>query len=715
MRKILQIVNNKRTLVFQIFFTAIAFSLLVILSYNYVFNIVEDYMSSTTSVLLDFGQTQLEAGLEESWQAVEVFADTISLMFESGHTQDEILHGIRQVYYYAFPRNYSLVSSGSGFFGYLHFDDESVFFTTGVEVPLPACFVPSERPWYLHALQNPYYTGVMVGPSYIDIVTENSMLSLIRNIHAPNGERIGAVALDIKPSGLSELIATDGLGGSENSIGIVLDNNMYIIAFHDTQLLGTLVWQHENEFQGLVALLEHGEQQIFGHELIYEGIEYLLFSRVLYNGWVWGILVPSDDYFGPLRDMMYAIIALATILWLILIVSFIYIDEQRTRADKRSHHKTVFLANMSHEIRTPINAIIGMTMIGKGTEDTDRKNYCLTKIETASRHLLGLINDILDISKIEANKLELFIFESNLKKVIHQVANICKFRAEEKQQEFKLSIDPKVPSKVLFDELRLTQVLTNLLMNAIKFTPENGKVSLSIGYFDKNKDGKHTIYFQVKDTGIGISPEQQSRIFDDFAQAESSTTRRFGGTGLGLSISQQIIKLMGGTIEVKSAIGKGTTFSFTILMESIDDDIDTADENISYEAGINGVFAGKKILLVEDVDINREIVITLLENTGVQIDIAQNGIYAVEAFINDITKYDLILMDIQMPEMDGYQATKAIRGVNHVRAIDIPILAMTANVFKEDIENCLAVGMNGHLGKPIDLDALIESLKKYLK
>ena len=393
-----------------------------------------------------------------------------------------------------------------------------------------------------------------------------------------------------------------------------------------------------------------------------------------------------------------------------------------------SRYKSEFLYSMSHEIRTPMNAIIGMASIGQTTAEIERKDYCLTRIDEASKHLLSIINDVLDISKIEAGKFELSPVTFDFEKALRRVVDVVKFRADEKEQTVELYIDPAIPGVLIGDDVRLAQIITNLIGNAVKFTPEHGSISLRTRLADQTDD-ICTIQFDVSDTGIGMTPEQQSRLFQSFSQAETSTSRKYGGTGLGLSISKNIAEMMGGRIWVKSEPSKGATFSFTVKMNrGAASDFEPAGQGSqaasTREAGefqangaaqdITSVFEGRIILLAEDVDINREIVTALLEPTHLTIDCAENGAVALRMFTEAPDKYAMIFMDVQMPEMDGYEATRAIRALDLPQAKTIPIVAMTANVFREDIERCLEAGMDGHLGKPLDLGEMLEVLRKYI-
>ena len=380
-----------------------------------------------------------------------------------------------------------------------------------------------------------------------------------------------------------------------------------------------------------------------------------------------------------------------------------------------NEHKGNFLARMSHEIRTPMNAIIGMTNIVKKKLSTEA--YSLNdvlgnigQIETSSHHLLGLLNDILDLSKIEAGKIELVIEDIDLLKLAQTVVTIIQPRCDEKNIVFDRQFD--IPSDIFFrgDSLRLRQVLINLLGNSVKFTPENGTVSCSI-ICKERKNGKALVYFSVRDTGIGIPADSLSALFKPFQQADNQITQKYGGTGLGLAISKNIVQMLGGDIAVNSVEGKGSEFYFSLWLEEtavVQAEKDTARD-------VTGLLKGKKALLVDDVDINRFIAIDILENTGIAIDEADDGVAAVKIFRESaLNEYDIIYMDVQMPEMNGHDAARAIRSLERADAKTVPIVALTANTFKEDIDKAIASGMNAHLAKPMDAEKTIEITLKML-
>ncbi|MDL2317828.1 response regulator [Eubacteriales bacterium OttesenSCG-928-A19] len=522
----------------------------------------------------------------------------------------------------------------------------------------------------------------------------------------------------------------------------------------------------------------------------------------------------------------------------------------KEQAEQANVSKSNFLSNMSHEMRTPMNAIIGMSKIAKDAGDIEKMNYCMEKIDNASTHLLGVINDILDMSKIESGKFELSPIRFDVEDMLMRVINVQTFRIDEKKQELHLEVDDKTPREVIADDQRFAQVITNLLSNAVKFTPEGGRITLAVRPVEQ-RDGRVQLEVSVTDSGIGITDEQKKRLFRSFEQAESGVSRKYGGTGLGLAISRRIVEMMDGRIWVDSVPGNGSCFAFTVWVEgtdgrtigmpapSVDIDwkavrvlaVDDSEHILDYfstlsealglhcdvavsgkkaleriesaptpydvifvdwvmpemdgvelarhiraccgestivvmisgaewikveqdakDAGVkrflskplfssdivnciieclgagntnapdravscecaDDIFCGKTILLVEDVEINREIVIELLASTGVAICCAEDGQIACDMVAKNSGMYDLILMDVHMPLVDGYEATRRIRAYDDPYAKTVPIIAMTANVFREDVEKSIESGMNDHLGKPIDFNVMMQKLRRYL-
>ncbi len=678
-----------------------------------------------------------------------------------------------------------------------------------------------------------------------EIVSGERRNTFVKCVFDSQGNHIGVVGLDVQLEIISDYIINTTM--SQGSFGMLFSPDMTVFVHENLDFIGMKVYDPLFPPHTHYERIKNGEVINEGKMIDYKGGEAVGYFRPFNDGWYLGVVMPKNEYYQNLTYMGGIVTVMAVILGAILIGILISIDKRRIKSDEESRQKSMFLANMSHEIRTPINAIVGMTAIGRAAVNSDRKDYCFGKIDDASRHLLGVINDILDISKIEANKIELSPTEFNFERMLQHVVNVINYRVDEKNQQLTVFIDKSIPKIIIADEQRLAQVITNLLSNAVKFTPDKGDIDLRATY-NGEQGTLCVIKIEVTDTGIGITPNQQAQLFEAFKQAESSTTRKYGGTGLGLSISKSITEMMGGKIWVESEVGKGSTFGFTVQAEhsneagtktdyqfmnwgnirilTVDDDtsileyfsdivsrfgtscdvavnakealslierkgsyniyfvdlkmpdidgieltrqirareekpgnaivimissydlnnfekeakaagvnkfilkplfpssiadainecIGIVNINNQEETGIdvNDIFSGRHILLAEDVEINREIVISQLEPTGVTIDCAENGLEAVEMFIKAPDKYDLIFMDVQMPEMDGYEATRQIRTLAHHRSETVPIVAMTANVFKEDVKKCIESGMNGHIGKPIDFTDLINEAKKYL-
>ena len=375
------------------------------------------------------------------------------------------------------------------------------------------------------------------------------------------------------------------------------------------------------------------------------------------------------------------------------------------KAELASHYKSLFLANMSHEIRTPLNGIIGFTSILKQGELTEEQKEQLDVISISGENLLSLINDIIDYSKIEANQLTLENIPTDLKLAIKETEKILKLKANEKGLDLSLIIHPEVPKWILGDQTRIKQILINFTNNAIKFT-ESGFVNINVYPIEKKRN-KITIKFDIIDTGIGISEDNHDKLFKVFSQAEESTTRKFGGSGLGLAISKQLAEMMGGEVGFSSALGEGSTFWFTGVFELSAQPRKTQQKSKADFSKMN-----LSILLVEDNIINQKVAMAHFSNIELDVSLAKNGQEAVDMYKKN--NYDLIFMDIQMPIMDGYEATKQIRKYesSHPEHHKTVIIAMTANALKGEKEKCISLGMNDYLAKPFKPEDLNNVIKR---
>ena len=397
-----------------------------------------------------------------------------------------------------------------------------------------------------------------------------------------------------------------------------------------------------------------------------------------------------------------------------LIHDYTELYQMKEAAEAATRAKSTFLASMSHEIRTPLNAVIGMAEIAqrKALDKAPEVVAPINEIQVASKHLLGLLNDVLDFSKIESGKLNLTCDDFVLAKAMSIFESIFMQRCEEKNIVLETNLHTLPDIMVVGDELRLRQVLINLLGNAIKFTNRGGKIHFFVTVTEISAQ-EVNLEFLVEDNGIGMAEAQCEKLFTAFEQTDDVVSKRFGGTGLGLAISQRLVMEMGGEITVQSVLGEGSKFQFSVVMPVRD----AADSQYHKSVEVDHVIpdlTGKRILLVEDILVNRMIVTELLGDTHASIVEAENGEIAVAMFAaSPEAHYDMVFMDIQMPEVDGYEATRRIRALKRPDARAVPIIAMTANAYREDVEKALEAGMDAHLAKPIQVDQVLRVLNEY--
>ena len=381
-------------------------------------------------------------------------------------------------------------------------------------------------------------------------------------------------------------------------------------------------------------------------------------------------------------------------------------------AEETSRVKTSFLSSMSHEMRTPLNAIMGLDALAlQNPELPDETRAQLEKVGISAKHLLRMINEILDMNSIEAGSMTLKEEEFSLKETLELAGTVTRNRCEEKGLTYESRFVGELDDYYVGDETMLKHALLNILSNAVKFTPAPGKVTFTVEQ-TVSAGPDRELRFTVSDTGIGIDESLMPNIFTPFTTGDSSSTNSFGGSGLGLALSKRVAEMMGGDITVESKKGGGSTFTLTVRLGASDRKKETAPEPGAADAGGETALDGLKVLIVEDIDLNAEIVADLLDLEGISSDRAENGQIAVDMFArSEPDTYDAILMDLRMPVMDGLDATRAIRALDRPDAKTVPILALTANAFDEDVRNSMEAGMNAHMAKPVDPDVLFDNLR----
>ncbi len=830
--------NPKRALIKQLVFAAAAFAAMGVFSYWFTSDIVRENLMDKARGMIDTATMRLIAQRRAYEGTLTNFSAMLRLMLLRGNGP-EVLEAYIDGVSDTSLRTNDEASGIRGFFGYFEALPGAPVLLSGADVELIYANDISEADWYKQA--------VAAGGEIVETVPyiddeDNTLCVLAQSLLDDRGQRLGVVGIQVCLDELGGEIVETAL--DQGGYGVLLNQDFTVLFHPNEAFVGGGMDNEELPVHIFYQDLLLGNEVFDAPVVSYKGENAVAFFDRLSNGWRLGMVVPKARFYNSIGTLAFALAVLGLAFAAILIVILIRMDGAREKSDDENKKKSMFLANMSHEIRTPINAIVGMTAIGREASSSGRKDYCLSRIGDASRHLLSVVNDILDMSKIEANQLELSPAEFSFEQMLQQAVNVVNVRVEEKRHKLMVRIDPNIPKLLFADDQRLAQVIANLLSNAAKFSPDEGTIRLSARLLNES-DGLCTIEVEVRDNGIGISEEQQARLFRAFQQAESSTTRKYGGTGLGLVISKSIVETMGGKIRIDSALGQGAAVTFNVTagrvpsedepnpiaellkdtrILAVDDDPEILDylgeaisgmggkadlansaseaiclveengpydiyfidlrmpaqdgisltwdirareedssgavvimttsmdlaavEQEAHKAGadkfllkplfptaiadmiaeccgiasdieeapnsVDGIFAGKQILFAEDIDINREIVLALLEPTLLGIDCAENGEAALSMFGEAPEKYDMILMDIQMPKMDGYEAARRIRALDCPKAQSVPIYAMTANVFKEDIDKSMESGMNGHLGKPLDIDEVIAVLTKLL-
>lgn len=588
-------------------------------------------------------------------------------------------------------------------------------------VPCSAVPQPGGKPlsvahteWFKRAQNEKKF---VVGNPFIGPITGRLVSVLVEPVWSDEQELLGYLGLPLDLQRFSLQIPAQSLPEGTR-FGLLAGDGTLIWRNADPE---KLIGKNIGALPGPKAALElrDGQYESFGTDGVNR---YTAVASIAQANWVAFINVPMETIRAKVRQsaIRNALVGLAAMIALAILLAYLFrrinlVEEDllraRDAAEAASRAKSTFLSNMSHELRTPMNGIIGMTELALRHATDPKLIDQLGKVGKASQHLLQLINDILDISKIEAGHLVLEQVSFRLGEILENLLSLIGQRAREKGLQLRVDLAPELaPLALLGDPLRLGQILLNLTGNAVKFT-ETGSVIVSIRLVENNP-ADVLLRFEVQDSGIGIDESSRRRLFSAFEQADASMTRKYGGTGLGLAISKRLVQMMDGEIGVDSVVGEGSHFWFVVrLLKATEASAATVFNGDVAEARIRAAYAGSRILLAEDEPINQEVSRGLLEDVGLQVDLAEDGVQAVALARQNA--YALILMDMQMPNLNGIEATRQIRLLpGYART---PILALTANAFGEDRQICVDAGMNDHVAKPVDPKKLFKTLLEWLE
>jgi len=706
----------------QVVIVWIAFALMVVASYFFVGNIVRKHLMYETKAALNFSEIQIESDLREPQTLMGSVSATIRSMILRGYDADIISRYMSDISNNVIKDKNRKIST-TGIYGLFEvFGDKFI----DLEWDPPAGYVPQERPWYKTAVAAE--GKIAITPPYLDMRTGSITIAYVVRIFDENNKPLAVLSMNVPIDKIAEYIVETHL--AEGGYGILLSKDLEVIAHPLKEGLGKHLRKWKSGVVEFADELENGEGDISERRLLnYKGDESIVSFRRLKNGWYIGIITPYDKYYQDVSNMMLWFIALGFTFAITLSIIFIRIAAAKEKADLKNRQKSHFLATMSHEIRTPMNAILGITEI-QLQDDTLPQNLkeAFYKISNSGDLLLGIINDILDMSKIEAGKLELISARYDIPSLINDIVQLNALYFESKPIEFKLSVDENIPLSLIGDELRIKQILNNLLSNAFKYT-DKGEVSLKVNADYTQRGGKPyvSLVFCVNDTGQGMTPEQIKKLGGEYYRFNMEANRTTTGTGLGMNITMKLIQMMNGKLLVESKPGKGTKVTVHLpqgcnsadLSRTIGKEI---AENLS-KFSLDGARRMKKtsqivreympygkVLIVDDVESNLYVAKGLMIPYGLSIETASSGFEAVDIVKNGAV-FDIIFMDHFMPKMDGVDATKIMRNIGYVN----PIIALTANALTGQSDMFMQNGFDGFISKPIDIRQLNAMLNKFVR
>ncbi len=656
---------------------------------------------------------QIDNYLSASVDALKLTAYSLDNMIRDNRSQHEIRDFLMNQ---TVAVKNTLLGDTTGLYGYINGE-----FMDGSGWEPEDDYMATERPWYVDARANS--GSITLVDPYLDLYTGDVMISIVKTLC----DAKSVVAIDVSMQNLQQ-ITEDHAKHDASYSEIIISDRGQIIASSDKQGIGEDLAKERGSLGEEISkeINSSGENSFY---LKHDSTDYIIYVMPLGNGWTCISVSDATGEYSKLKIPLITVIISAALLIAVLVFFMITSDRKSNEARKMSMRseraiaaneaKSAFLSNMSHEIRTPINSILGMNeMILRECEDDDIIKYS-QNIESSGATLLSLVNDILDFSKIEAGKMDIIPVDYNIGSLINDLINMVHTRADEKGLKFKADIDENIPAGLHGDEIRIKQVITNLLTNAVKYT-NKGKVKLSIGYEDiENDPDSILIKVAVKDTGIGIKPEDIEKLFIKFERIEEERNRNIEGTGLGLNIASMLLGMMGSELKVESVYGEGSMFYFTMVQKVVDrtpvGDFGSSFSGASRHNAKNEakfIAPSANILVVDDAKMNLFVFKSLLKRTKVQIDTANSGDIGIT--MAGKKKYDIIFLDYLMPEKNGIETLKEMRedekGMNH----DTPVICLTANAISGARETYINAGFDNYLSKPIDSVRLEEMMIEYM-
>jgi len=693
----------------QVLFVFLAFAVMVLVSYFYVRAMVQDQMLSYSERTISSVEYEIKSILTQYEIALSNFAFSTENIIQDEYTPEEL-----RAHFYKWTdwltSNQEEFQEFSGVYGFIQ--DK---FIDGSDWVPPPDYIPQLRLWFSGAV---YANGnISYTVPYVDAQSGEIVVSISVVVFDENSRRAGVIAIDLNIASIVEYVSS--LNMENDGYGVMLNEEMVFVMHPNPNYTGVNILETETKYTEIGHILETGEPisafvftDINGHRSI-------AYFRTLFNDWHVGIITPLASYNRNVNQLAVVLSVLGFVLMSILSYFLILFSLEKRRSEEASKTKSSFLATMSHEIRTPLNAVIGIAQIElEKDKKPDEHTEAFEKIFNSGNGLLAIINDILDMSKIETGKMEIFPDKYDTPSLINDAIMLNIGRIGSKQIEFILNIDENLPQTLIGDELRIKQILSNLLSNAFKYT-KSGYVKLTI--YHSIEVGDFALHFIVEDTGQGMKPEDRDRVFSEYSRFNAKANRTTEGTGIGLSITKKLVEMMDGIISVESEYGKGTTFTVMVKQTATESDpigpeLASHLSDFTYQSDgyavktVHELMPYGKVLVVDDVDINLYVAEGMLSQYEINVDMAFSGFEAIEK-VNKGTAYDVIFMDHMMPQMDGIETTRKLREMGYNGSI----VALTANAIVGNSDMFLDNGFDGFISKPIDIAQLDGILNEFVR